>query len=61
MLKNSFFANETATVKIQARQKKKRIDPIYERALDVQCPHGCQTEEIQELFQMIDLLWDANE
>ena len=35
MLKNSFFANETATVKIQARQKKKRIEPIYERALDL--------------------------
>ena len=35
MLKNSFFANETATVKIQARQKKKKIEPIYEKSQDV--------------------------
>ena len=41
MLKNSFFANETATVKIQARQKKKRIEPIYEKACIVECPFGC--------------------
>ena len=35
MLKNSFFANESATVKIQARQKKKKIEPIYEKAMDL--------------------------
>jgi len=61
MLKNSFFANETATVKIQARQKKKRIEPIYEKACIVECPFGCQKDDVTELFQMIDLLWDANE
>lgn len=60
MLKNSFFANESATVKIQARQKKKKIEPIYEKAMDLQCPKGCE-DQISELYNLIDLLWDANE
>lgn len=60
MLKNSFFANETATVKIQARQKKKKIEPIFERSNDVQCVYGAQ-QEIKSLYDLIDLLWDAND
>lgn len=40
MLENSFFANETATVKIQAQKKKKRIEPLYERAKEIDCVYG---------------------
>ena len=60
LLKHSFFANETATVKIQARQKKKRADPIIERSNDLQCVYGAQ-DQIKVLYDMIDKLWDANE
>ena len=60
LLKNSFFANETATVKIQARQKKKRIEPVIERTNDLQCVYGAQ-DQIKVLYDLIDKLWDANE
>ena len=60
LLKNSFFANETATVKIQARQKAKRTEPLMARANDLQCIYGAQ-DQIQLLYNLIDKLWDANE
>ena len=50
LLKNSFFANETATVKIQARQKAKRTEPLMARANDLQCIYGAQ-DQIQVLYR----------
>ena len=60
MLENSFFANETATVKIQAQKKKKRIEPLYERAKDVDCVHGVP-EQASTFYKLVGELWDLND
>ena len=40
MLENSFFANENASIKINAQKKKRRIEPILEHASQIDCVHG---------------------
>ena len=60
MLENSFFANETATVKIQAQKKKKRIEPLYERAKDVDCVYGVP-EQASQFYKLVGELWDLND
>ena len=40
MLENSFFANETATVKIQAKKKKVRLEPLLDRSKEIDCVFG---------------------
>ena len=60
ILKNSFFANETATVKIKAKQELKRLEPAYNKAKEIECAYGV-SEQINELYEMIENLWDQNE
>ena len=60
ILKNSFFANETATVKIKAKQELKRLEPAFNKAKEIECTYGV-SEQINELYEMIENLWDQNE
>lgn len=59
LLENSFFANENQTVKLQNLRTQKKIEPLYERSKDIECVFGVP-EEIQNLYKLIDELWEVN-
>lgn len=40
LLQNSFFANEDTAAKLSQIRLKKKLEPLYERAKEIQCVYG---------------------
>ncbi len=60
MLENSFFANETATVKIQAKKKKVRLEPLLDRSKEIDCVFGVP-DQVKTFYSLVGELWNLND